>query len=91
MELKLVNIGLGNIIMANKMVAAVNPESAPIKRLVREAREDGRLVDATCGRQTRGVVIMDSGQIILSPLQPETIGKRIADSFEADLKQRDDE
>lgn len=87
METKLINIGLGNIVLADKVVAAVNPESAPIKRLIKEAREGGRLIDATYGRQTRAVIVTVSGQIILSPIQPETIGRRITES-ETDLKQK---
>ena len=73
--MKLINIGFGNVISASRMVAIVSPESAPIKRMVQEARDRAMLIDATCGRKTRAVVIMDSDHIILSALLPETISK----------------
>ncbi|MBR4627096.1 MAG: DUF370 domain-containing protein [Ruminococcus sp.] len=75
--MKLINIGYGNMISAERIVTIVSPESAPIKRLVQEAREDGRAIDATYGRKTRAVVIMDSGHIILSSLITETLAARI--------------
>ncbi len=75
--IKLINIGFGNIVMMNRVVAIVSPESAPIKRSVQEARERGILIDATHGRRTRAVIITDSGNIILSSLQPETLANRI--------------
>lgn len=75
--MKLINIGYGNMISAERIVTIVSPESAPIKRLVQEAREDGRAIDATYGRKTRAVVIMDSGHIILSSLLTETLAARI--------------
>ena len=71
--MQLVNIGFGNIVSAARIVAIVSPESAPIKRLVQEARDNKSAVDATCGRKTRAVLIMDSGHIILSAVQPETV------------------
>ena len=74
---KTVNIGFGNIVVANRIVAVVSPESAPIKRIIQEAREDKKLLDATYGRRTRAVIITDSGHIILSSIQPETISGRI--------------
>ena len=77
MAYRLVNIGFGNIVSANRLLAIVSPESAPIKRMVQESRESGRLIDATCGRRTRAVVIMDSGHVILSAIQPETIANRL--------------
>ncbi|MEG1525146.1 MAG: DUF370 domain-containing protein [Clostridia bacterium] len=73
----LVNIGFGNIVSANRLIAIVSPESAPIKRIVQEARESGRLIDATCGRRTRAVVITDSDHVILSAIQPETVANRL--------------
>lgn len=76
-KMQLVNIGFGNIIAANKIVAIVSPESAPIKRMVQEAKDEKTAVDATCGRRTRAVLIMDSGHIILSAVQPETIAGRV--------------
>ena len=75
--MQLVNIGFGNIIAANKVVAIVSPESAPIKRMIQEAKDSKTAIDATCGRRTRAVIIMDSGNIILSAVQPETIAGRI--------------
>ena len=77
MDIKLINIGFGNIISSNRIVAIVSPESAPIKRLVQEARDCGRLIDATYGRRTRAVIVMDSDHIVLSSVQPETITHRI--------------
>lgn len=76
MDIKLINIGFGNIVSANRVVAIVSPESAPIKRVISDARERGQLVDATYGRRTRAVLIMDSGHIILSAIQPETVAHR---------------
>ena len=75
--MQLVNIGFGNIIAANKIVAIVCPESAPIKRMIQEAKDAKTAVDATCGRRTRAVLIMDSGHIILSAVQPETVAGRV--------------
>lgn len=79
MSVKMINIGFGNIISANKLIAVVDPDSAPIKRLIQETRDRGLLVDATYGRKTRSVIIMDSGQVILASVQPETISNRIND------------
>ena len=76
MSLQLINIGFGNIVSANRVIAIVSPESAPIKRMVQEARDRGNLVDATFGRRTRAVLITDSDHIILSALQPETVAGR---------------
>lgn len=75
--MKLVNIGFGNMVAVNRMVAIVSPESAPIKRLVQEAKEKGNLIDATHGRRTRAVIITDSELIILTYLYPETVVSRI--------------
>lgn len=75
--MRLINIGYGNMISSSRIVTIVSPESAPIKRLVQEARDDGRAVDATYGRKTRAVIIMDSGHIILSSLITETLASRI--------------
>lgn len=76
MDIKLINIGFGNIVSANRVIAIVSPESAPIKRIITDARERGQLVDATYGRRTRAVIIADSGHIILSAIQPETVAHR---------------
>ncbi len=77
MSIKLINIGFGNIVSANRLVAIVSPESAPIKRTIQEARERGMLIDATYGRRTRAVIITDSDHIILSAVQPETVAHRL--------------
>lgn len=78
MNIKLINIGFGNIVSANRLVAIVSPESAPIKRMIQEARDRGMLIDATYGRRTRAVIITDSDHIILSAVQPETVAHRLA-------------
>lgn len=77
MAIKLINIGFGNMVSANRIIAVVSPESAPIKRLIQESREKGLLIDATYGRKTRAVIITDSDHIVLTAVQPETIGNRI--------------
>ena len=82
--MKLINIGYGNMVSADRRVTIVSPESAPIKRLVQEARDDGRAVDATYGRKTRAVMIMDSGHIILSSLITDTLAARINGSGGSD-------
>ena len=71
--MQLINIGFGNIVLAERIVAIVSPDSAPIKRMVQEAKDNKTAVDATCGRRTRAVLIMDSGHLILSAVQPETV------------------
>ncbi|MDI3522386.1 MAG: extracellular matrix regulatory protein [Bacillota bacterium] len=83
-EIRLINIGFGNIVSANRIVAIVSPESAPIKRIVQEARDRGMLIDATYGRRTRAVIITDSDHVILSAVQPETVANRLADHDEED-------
>ena len=75
--MKLINIGYGNMVSAGRVVAIVSPESAPIKRMIQDARDGGGLIDATFGRRTRAVIIADSGHIILSAIQPETVSNRI--------------
>lgn len=77
LDLRFINIGFGNIVSANRIVAIVSPESAPIKRMITEARERGALIDATYGRRTRAVIIADSGHVILSAVQPETVAHRV--------------
>jgi regulator of extracellular matrix RemA (YlzA/DUF370 family) len=74
--MKLINIGFGNVVAANRVIAIVNPESAPIKRVIQDAREAGFLVDATYGRRTRAVILTDSKHVILSAVQPETVANR---------------
>lgn len=75
--MKLINIGFGNTVSADKIVAIVSPEAAPIKRLVQEAKDNKTAIDATCGRKTRAVIVTDSGYIVLSAIQPETISGRM--------------
>lgn len=75
--MKFINIGYGNMISSERIVTIVSPESAPIKRMVQEARDDGRAIDATYGRKTRAVIVMDSGHIILSSLVAETLATRL--------------
>ncbi|NLJ78582.1 MAG: DUF370 domain-containing protein [Tissierellia bacterium] len=77
MGTRLINIGFGNIVSANRIIAIVSPESAPIKRLIQESRDKGVLLDATYGRRTRAVIIMDSDHLILSAVQPETVAQRL--------------
>ncbi|MBQ5845186.1 MAG: DUF370 domain-containing protein [Selenomonadaceae bacterium] len=79
MDIKLINIGFGNVVSANRVVAIVSPESAPIKRIIQDARERFQLIDATYGRRTRAVVIMDSGHVVLSAVQPDTMSHRIVE------------
>ena len=75
--MQLINIGFGNIVSANRIIAIVSPESAPIKRIIQEAKDSKTAVDATYGRKTRAVLIMNSGHIILSAVQPETVAGRL--------------
>ena len=76
--MKLINIGFGNMVFANRLIAIVSPESAPIKRLIQDARYRGMLIDATYGRRTRAVLITDSDHVILSAIQPETVANRLS-------------
>ncbi|MDX2271562.1 MAG: DUF370 domain-containing protein [Cyanobacteriota bacterium] len=80
MDIRLINIGFGNIVAAGRVIAIVSPESAPIKRTIQDARERGQLIDATYGRRTRAVIIADSGHVILSAIQPETVANRFMTS-----------
>ena len=77
MSIQLLNIGFGNMVSANRVMAIISPQSAPIKRMVQDARDKGLLIDATYGRKTRAVLVMDSGQIVLSAIQPETVAHRL--------------
>ena len=96
MDIKLINIGFGNIVSASRIVAVVSPDSAPIKRIIQEAREGGRLIDASYGRRTRAVVIMDSDHVVLSAVQPETIAHRMVgvsdnnDDNKTEIEKEDD-
>ena len=85
MSIKMVNIGFGNIVSASRIIAVISPESAPVKRIISEAREKGLLIDATYGRKTRAVIITDSSHVILSAIQPETVANR----FSADMEGMD--
>jgi regulator of extracellular matrix RemA (YlzA/DUF370 family) len=76
--IKLINIGFGNIVSANRIIAIVSPDSAPIKRTIQEARDQGRLIDATYGRKTRAVIITDSDHVVLCAVQPDTVAHRLS-------------
>ncbi len=89
--MKLINIGFGNIVSSDRLVAVVSPESAPIKRMVQEARERSMLIDATYGRRTRAVIIMDSDHIVLSALQPTTVANRLNENGDLMLEEEEDE
>ncbi len=88
--MQLINIGFGNIVSADRIIAIVSPESAPIKRIVQESKDDNMAVDATCGRRTRAVIIMDSGHIVLSAVQPETVASRLGKDFEENLQEEEE-
>ena len=88
--MKFINIGFGNMVSAGRIVAIAAPDSAPIKRLVQDARDDGRVIDVSCGRRTRAVIITDSEHVILSAIQAETITNRLA-SDESDGDEEDEE
>lgn len=88
--MKLINIGFGNMINANRIVAIVSPESAPIKRIVQESKEKGILIDATHGRRTRAVIITDSDHVILTYLQGETVANRLLDDQTISEEDEDD-
>jgi len=75
--MKLINIGFGNMVSTARIISIISPESAPIKRMIQEARDNGNLIDATYGRRTRAVIVTDSGHVVLSALQPETVGHRL--------------
>ena len=89
--MNLVNIGFGNLVSANRMIAIVSPESAPIKRIIQDAKERGTLIDATHGRRTRAVIITDSDHIILTYLQSETVANRLNDESVVDDEEEIDE
>ena len=87
--MKLINIGFGNMVSASRIITIVSPESAPIKRIIQDARDNGALIDATYGRRTRAVIVMDSGHVILSAIQPETVANRFVQSD--DMEEEDDD
>ncbi|MBO5754848.1 MAG: DUF370 domain-containing protein [Clostridia bacterium] len=86
--MKFINIGSGNMVAAGRVVALASPDSAPIKRLIAEAKEDGRIIDVSCGRRTRTVIFTDSEHLILSAIKAETISNRLSDS---DMSEEDEE
>ena len=88
--MKLINIGFGNMVSASRLIAIVSPESAPIKRIVQEARDKGVLIDATYGRRTRAVLITDSDHVVLSAVQPETVANRLKDTDEEEEELEDE-
>ena len=88
--MKLINIGFGNMVSANRLIAIVSPESAPIKRIVQEARDKGVLIDATYGRRTRAVLITDSDPVVLSAVQPEPVANRRNDTREEEEELEDE-
>ena len=75
--MKLVNVGYGNMASVSRLVAIVSPDAAPVRRMIQDARDGGRVIDATCGHKTRAVLVMDSEHVVLSPLLPETVAARI--------------
>ena len=90
--MKLINIGFGNMVSAGRLVAVVSPESAPIKRMVQEARDRGVLIDATFGRRTRSVLVMDSDHVVLSAIQPEKVTGRLSGGeTSGDVEEEEDE
>ena len=89
--MKFINIGFGNMVAVDRMVALVSPDSAPIKRLIQDAKDSGRTIDVTCGRRTRAVIITDSEHVILSAIQAETIANRLYDDTLEDEDEEDTE
>lgn len=80
--MKLINIGFGNLVSAERIVSIISPESAPIKRMIQDGRERGLLIDASFGRSTRAVIVTDSGNLILSSLTPELLAQRVEEKNE---------
>ena len=89
--MKLVNIGFGNMVSSSRLVAIVSPESAPIKRIIQDAKDRGTLIDATYGRRTRAVLVTDSDHVILSAVQPETVANRLSDREEDDEEELEED
>ena len=90
--MKFINIGYGNMVAAHRIITLTGPESAPIKRIIQDAKDAGRVIDATCGRKTRAVIITDSDHVILSALQAETVANRLAsDASVADGDEEEEE
>ena len=84
--MKLLAIGFGNLVSAERIVSILSPESAPIKRMIQDVRERGALIDASFGRSTKSVLVMDSGNVILSALTPETLGQRLDDTYKEETE-----
>ena len=89
--MKFINIGFGNMVSASRVVAIASPESAPIKRLVQDAKEENRVIDVSCGRRTRSVIITDSEHVVLSAIQAETIANRLANDLADDADDGEEE
>ncbi len=89
--MQLINIGYGNMLCADRMVAVVSPEAAPVKRLVSRAKTDGVLIDASCGRKTKSVIVTDSGHVVLSAIHPETIANRVKGVETGKTEEEEDE
>ena len=83
--MKLINIGFGNMVNAGRLVAIVSPESAPIKRIIQDSKQKGNLIDATYGRKTASIFIMDSDHVVLSPVQPDTVAHRMIPSEDTEV------
>lgn len=84
--MQLINVGFGNMVSANRVISIISPESAPVKRIIQEAKESKMAIDATLGRRTRAVIMMDSGHVVLSSIQPETIAGRFTGDEEENIK-----
>ena len=89
--MRFINIGFGNMVAAERVVAIVSPDSAPVKRMIQDGKDAGRIIDVTCGRRTRAVLITDSDHISLSAVQTETISNRLNDGFEDEEDEEEDE
>lgn len=89
--MRLINIGFGNMVSAGRLVAVVSPESAPIKRIIQDAKDRGMCIDATYGRRTRAVIVTDSGHVVLSAIQPETVANRLSDRTDAAADEEEEE
>ena len=89
--MKFINIGFGNMVSANRIVAIASPDSAPIKRLVQDAKEENRVIDVSCGRRTRSVIITDSEHVILSAIQAETVTNRLASDIAEDTAEEEED
>ena len=89
--MKFINVGFGNMVAAERVVAVASPDSAPVKRLIQDAKDAGRVIDVTCGRKTRAVIITDSDHVILSAIQTETIANRLDSNVTAEEEISEDE